>query len=368
MDRRLLVVFAVIILGAAVLFLNLQEPPREEKIRIGAVLPLTTRFADQGQASQQGILLAVEEINSRGGINGRQVEVLFENSECEAQKAATAMNKLVHTDGVKMVVGDICSSATLAMAPIAEENKVLLLNAGSTASTIRHSGDYVFRFWFSGEEMGRMIAEKAFKSGITKMAVIYLNNDFGHSLEKNFSTRFEELGGTVVSKERVDTESTDFRTEFIKAEERNPDAYLLALYHDGILLALRQFREYSIDKEVFSHGGIALSALASEGESGVLDGLLAPFAAEESEEFGARFREKFGQDPGVTADAAYDAIMVLAKVMEEKGTEIEKIKQGLYEIENYPGVSGKITIDTFGETNRPLTLYKVENGKMAPVE
>jgi len=215
-----LVPLLLLIMIALLFYFNQGNGVGEETIKIGVVLPLTGNHADQGEASQNAIQLAVEKVNSQEGINGKKLEPIFENSECEAQKAVTAINKLVNIDGVKFVIGDICSSATLAIIPIAEENKVLLLNAGTTSSAVRDAGDYVFRFWFSGEAMGRMIAEKANEMGIKKVAIIYLNNDFGDSLEKDFSQRFEELGGTVVSKQGVETTNNDFRTELTNAEEK----------------------------------------------------------------------------------------------------------------------------------------------------
>ncbi len=363
-----LVLLAIVIIGIFLVYSGQSDGIGEETIKIGVILPLTGNHADQGEASQNAIKLAVEKINSQGGINGKKLEAIFENSECEAQKAVSAINKLVNIDGIKFVIGDICSSATLAIAPIAEENKVLLLNAGSTSSAVRDAGDYVFRFWFSGEVMGKIIAEKANEMGIKKVAIIYLNNDFGGSLEKDFSQRFEELGGTVVSKQGVEITNNDFRTELTNAEEKGPDAYFVALYQDTLPLALKQMKELGINKQVFTHGGIAGSALTLEGGKEVLEGVLAVFAAEFSQEFADEFNARFGKKPGVTADAAYDAVMVLAKVLREKGTDVEQVKQGLYSIKDYEGVSGKISVDSDGETNRPLMLYRIENGTMLAVK
>ena len=363
-----LVPLLLLIMIALLFYFNQGNGVGEETIKIGVVLPLTGNHADQGEASQNAIQLAVEKVNSQEGINGKKLEPIFENSECEAQKAVTAINKLVNIDGVKFVIGDICSSATLAIIPIAEENKVLLLNAGTTSSAVRDAGDYVFRFWFSGEAMGRMIAEKANEMGIKKVAIIYLNNDFGDSLEKDFSQRFEELGGTVVSKQGVETTNNDFRTELTNAEEKEPDAYFLALYQDTLLLALKQMKELGINKQVFTHGGIAGSALTLEGGQEVLEGVLAAFAAESSQEFAKEFSTRFEKKPGVTADAAYDTVMVLAKVLREKGTDVEQVKQGLYNVKDYEGVSGKISVDSYGETNRPLAIYRIQNGAMVTVK
>jgi len=360
----------VIIIAAVTILLTLYyyvTTTREQVIKVGAVLPLTGEGTpDQGQASQKGILLAAEKINSQGGINGKKVKIIVEDSQCKPEKAVTAMQKLVQVDGVVAVIGDTCDSVTAAIIPIAQDNKVVLITPGSTSPKISEAGDYIFRFWFSENDLGGLTASKAYELGYRKIGIFYINNEWGYAQRDAVTSKFESLGGQVVAKNAVNPGETDFRTILLKTEESKPDAYYIGVFPDSLVLIIKQMRELGINKQIFSHGGLVGSAQVLGLGGKLLEGVIAPFVGEPSAEFQKEFMSKYNEKPGITADSAFDAMMVLGTVMQKFGTTPNEIKDGLHTIQNYTGVSGIISVDSNGDTHRPLTVMQVKNGEFVP--
>ena len=343
-----------------------QETKDDEVIKVGAVLPMTGEGTpDQGQASQKGIMLAIDEINAQGGINGHQVEAVFEDSQCQAQKGVTGIRKLINVDKVDFVIGDICDSVTAAIMPIAEENEVVMITPGSTSPKISDAGDHIFRFWFSESDLGGLVAEEAYESDVRDMAILYINNAWGVAQKNGVKSRFEELGGEVVSEQAIDPDNVDYRTEILKAEENSPDAYYIGLHPNGLALAMRQLNEQGVDKQVYSHGGLVGSTQTLGLGGDDLEGIIAPFVKNPSETFTETFREEYDKEPGITADSAYDAARVVLEIMEEKNsTSSDAIIEGLYDVQGYDGASGEITVDENGDVHRPLQLMIVDGGEL----
>ena len=270
------IVLAIIVVGGIWYGAN-QKSSDKGIIKIGAILPLTGEGTpDQGQASQKAITLAIDEINAQGGINGKKVEAIFEDSQCQAQSGVTAINKLINVDKVAFIIGDICDSVTGAIMPIAEANKVVLITPGSTSPAISDAGDYIFRFWFSESDLGGMVADTAYGMGIKKFAILYINNAWGVAQKDGVKTRFEELGGEIVSAQAIDPNSVDYRTEILKAEEKNPEAYYIGSHPNGLVLAMKRMKELGINKTVFSHGGLVGSTQTLGLGGDFLEGIIAP--------------------------------------------------------------------------------------------
>lgn len=344
--------------------------PNENTTIIGAVLPLTGEGTpDQGQASQKAILLAIDEYNSAGGINGKKIEVVFEDSQCQPQKGVTGIRKLIDVNKVEFIIGDICDSVTAAIMPIAEKNHKVLITPGSTSPAISDAGDYIFRFWFSEDDLGGMVAEAAYNKGIKKIAILYINNAWGVAQKNGVSKKFNQLGGTIVSEQAIDPDNVDYRTEIEKAENKNPDAYYIGLHPNGLALVMKQMREQGISKPVYSHGGLVGSTQTLGLGGDHLEGIIAPFVNNPSSAFQEKFVTKFGVEPGITADSSYDATKVVLGIMRVTGkTDAETIKSNLYNIQNYQGASGLIAVDRNGDTHRPLQLMIVEGGELKPLQ
>ena len=162
------------------------------EIKIGVILPLTGPGAPYGQAEREGIELAINQFNAGGVVNGkRKIRLIIEDSKTEPASGVSAINKLIQLDKVKVVIGDLASSVTLAMAPIAESHKVLLITPGASNPKISDAGDYIFRLYPSDDYQGKLLAKWASTKGINQVGIIHINNDFGFGLKDKFKSDFE---------------------------------------------------------------------------------------------------------------------------------------------------------------------------------
>ncbi|MBI2109578.1 penicillin-binding protein activator, partial [Candidatus Woesearchaeota archaeon] len=246
--KKLLLILTLSIL----LFGCVSKSSSEEVIKIGAIAPLTGDVANYGEASRNGIQLAVDEINSAGGINGKKIEVLWEDGQCKAQPASTAANKLIDVDKVSVIIGTVCSSETLAIAPIAEENKVVVVSAASSSPDITKSGDYIFRVWPSDTGQADAMAKHIYNTEkLTKVALMYPNSDYNLALASAFKKTFESLGGIIAAKEVYEQEAKDFRTQIAKVKDSNPEAVYIIPYGEGGILT-KQLRELGFEGKIFA--------------------------------------------------------------------------------------------------------------------
>lgn len=221
-------------------------------IKIGAVLPLTGDGAKYGQSAKRGIDLAVGEINSSGGVRQRLLRVIYEDSKMGPAEGVSAIRKLISVDKVPAIIGAMASSVTLAIAPIAEKNNVVLLSPASSAPEISKAGDYIFRNTYSDIYEGPKIGSYAYDElAFRRVAILHINNDFGVGLSKAFQQNFVKLGGKIVAVESYEQGSSDFRTQLNKIKQSEPDSiYLIGYTEMGLIL--RQDRETGVRNQVLS--------------------------------------------------------------------------------------------------------------------
>ncbi len=225
----------------------------QEPIKIGFIGPLTGELASWGNNEKQGVELAVKEINDAGGINGRKLSIIYEDGQCNPKSAVTAAQKLITVDHVKAIIGETCSSATLAVAPLAEQNKVILISPTSGADSISQAGDFIFRIFipnnFYAVEGARIIEKEL---GSKSVAVLYIQNDAGVSTKDRFIQLFK--GGKIMLIQGYAPDTTDFKTILLKVKEAEPDlVYLAGYYPDGGLI-LKQAKELGIKTQFFGCG------------------------------------------------------------------------------------------------------------------
>ncbi len=337
--------------------------PAEEKIKIGVVTPLTGDASNFGEWTQEGLELAKDEINAKGGVNGKQIELIYEDGKCMPKEALNAIQKLITVDKVSVVIGEICSSATLTMASVAEEAQIILMSTASSSPKITDAGDYVFRNWPSDIFEAGAMAEFANKKGYKTAAIIYVNNDYGLGLRDIFNENFD---GNIVAIESYEQESADFRTQLTKIKSANPDSIFIGGYTNEIARIVTQIKEIGLDAQTLS-----VSTAESEEALGIagdaLEGLYySSFAIDEArgeaKGYQERFQAKYGKQSEIFAATAYDALKIIAQAM-ENGIDSETIKNALYSTKNFPGVSGITTFDENGDVAKPPIIKTVKEGK-----
>ena len=225
----------------------------QEPFRIGAMDALTGVGESYGNPILNAKLLAVEEINAAGGVNGRMLELIPEDSKCAAQDAITAYNKLTDVDGVKIILGTTCSGAMLGAAPLAEREGVIMLSASATSPDIATAGDYIFRTAINDLQLGQDTGNTLIADGIHHLATITEATDYAEGARRTTVARFEELGGHVVAAESYASDITDFRTQLTKLINADPDAIFLAAqgeFSGGTII--KQVRDLGFEGPLYS--------------------------------------------------------------------------------------------------------------------
>lgn len=346
----------------------------EKYIEVGVIAPLTGSVPVWGQNTVRGIQLAAKEINATGGISGKELRLLIEDSKCEPQEAVRILRKFITSQDVRVVLGNVCSSNVLAMAPIAERNKVVLFSTGASNPKISDAGDYVFRNWPSDAIQGKLTAEYAATAvNLQNAAIFYVNNAYGQGLESVFREEFEKLGGAVVLSETYAEGATDFRAQLSRIKDSAPQGLYLPAYTQEYPLILRQAEEIGFSGPIIASETFDDPRTIADGGSAA-EGVVfpSPAAFDTQNELGHKFYEAFkteyGEEPGITADTAYDALRIVAAAFESGASSGPEVRDYLLNLKDFPGVAGATTFDEKGDAPKEIMFYQVREGKAVPLD
>ena len=342
-----------------------------KEIKIGAILPLTGDNAKWGIPPKKGEELAVDEINARGGIKGKKLVLLAEDTRCEPKEGVSAFNKLLTVKELKIVLGGVCSSVTLAAAPIAEKNRIILISPASTNPKITEAGDYIFRVIPSDAFRGKIFAEYLFNDlKIRLIALLYINNEGGVGNRNAFMHRFTELGGKILLDESYEQDATDMRSQIAKTKASKAEALIVVSYLGDTPLIMKQSKElglalplYFQTEAVEDPNVLRAAGNTSEGATYILP---APAEGERPERFSKMYVDKYSSKPELFAAEAYDAIHLIADAInaqKEAYISTDQIRDYLYGVKNYSGASGTITFDSNGDVQKPMAIKKIKEGK-----
>ena len=229
------------------------EGQTEGAFRIGVMESLTGPGETYGTVANQAKQMAADEINAGGGINGRPLDLIVEDSQCSAQGAVAAYTKLTDVDGVKIILGTSCSSAMLGASPLAEADRVILFSGLASNPDIAHAGDYIFRTQISDVQVGIDTGNLLWADGIRSLATITESTDYAEGVRRTSVAQFEKRGGAVVAAEFYASDVTDFRTQLSKLFDARPDALHLAPQSEFAAGAIiRQAREIGYDGPIYA--------------------------------------------------------------------------------------------------------------------
>jgi len=350
-------VIAAVVVAGVVLFILSRRAQDSDKVTIGRILPLTGPAASYGKSERKGTLLALEEVNAAGGIGGKALEILFEDSRCFVKDGVNAMKKLVEVDKVPAVLGATISGITLAISPIANERKGLLLSPLSSALAITEAGPFVFRVMPSDAFQSRILADWIVSDGRKNIAMLYINNAWGKGVAEEFRRAFTKLGGTIACTEACKEGDRDFRTQLTKIRDAKPSALFCPTMPQEGGIILRQMKEFGIALPVYGADAWSVDELlqgAADAAEGVMYTFPATFTGPEYQVFATAFRAKFSEEPDVNAAGAYDAVKILAACMKrvsEKGLSLtgDHIREEMEKVSGYQGATGTTTFDENGD-------------------
>jgi branched-chain amino acid transport system substrate-binding protein len=351
-------------------------------IIIGHVASLTGDTATFGVSSNEGLLLALDEINKTGVLNGRKIKVVTEDDRSLPDEAKTAVEKLITRDKAVAIIGEIASSRSIAMAPVAQDNKVPMLSPGSTNPKVTEVGDYIFRACFIDPFQGTAVATFAMGAkpeglGLKKFAILYpVNSDYGMGLREFFGDAVKKAGGQIVADEAYTEKSdVDFRGQLTKIKQSNPDAIFCSGYYTEAGLIAQQARELGITVPLMGGDGWDSDQTVKIGKSATNNCFFSNhYSADEDrpevkafvEAYRGRYKNPDGspKTPDAMAILGYDAMKLMADAIGRAGgTDGEKIRDALAGTKNFPGASGAITIDNQRNAQKSLVILEIKDGK-----
>ena len=324
---------------------------------IGVMESLTGPGETYGNVSVQAKLLAVSEINAAGGINGRPLKLIIEDSKCNARDSITAYTKLTSVDGVKIILGTSCSGAMLGAAPLAEKDGTIMFSGLATNPLIKDAGDFIFRTAINDALVGVDTGNTLWSDGIRRLATITEATDYAEGVRRETASRFEQLGGEIVVEERYASEETDYRAAITRMIGKNPDAIHIAAqaeFAGGTII--KQLRELGWDGPIYGEI-VAIGATALDVAGGAATGVKGIVPALDpgnslANEFLDRFRERYDY---TTLEwfmgSGYDDVYITAACLEQTGDDQDAagFRDCLYNMPSYEGAIGTYTFDSDGE-------------------
>jgi len=373
---QIIAVFAIIAVLVMLPACSGKEQPKVKKIekqevKIGFLGAMTGGAASIGIPTTEAARLAEEQINARNLIPGKKLKVVYEDDQCDAKSSSSAVQKLITQDKVVAIAGSLCSGATLADAPISEQNKMLQLSYGSTNPSVKDAGEYIFRNVPSDANQGVEAANLLKRLGAQKVAVTYINNDWGAGLKEVFATAAEGLGMDVVAEETYEPSATDFRAQLTKVKAANPDMIYMLAYPADAGLVLKQMRELGITVQVVGADASkddAVLATAGNAADGLIVTLPGVPKSPELTAFADAYKAKYNKEYSAYTPEAYDAVMIIAKACAATDCTSTAMKDYLYSMGLYKGASGTYEFDADGEVSKTYDYFEVEGGKFVPYD
>ncbi|HEY3580764.1 MAG TPA: ABC transporter substrate-binding protein, partial [Pyrinomonadaceae bacterium] len=341
-----------------------------DSIRIGVFLSLTGATASYGTSALNAIKLATEEANRAGGMNGKQIELVVEDDHSNTQEVPGIVTKLIKEAKVDALLAEPISTRAMAAAPIAQANRVVMISSASVKPELTQQGDYIFRACFISSTEGEAIANFVTdKLKATKVATILDDsNDYAVVFAGFFTESFTKRGGSIVSKQFYRAADTDITAQLKSIAAMKPDVIFAPGFYNTAPLVARTVKQLVAKATLIGSDGWDSPSLMQGGSEpfegvyfanhfwvGSKDPLVRKFVA--------TYQTKYGVEPDAGAAAAYDAArMLFAAFQRAKSTDSAAVRDALATTKDFPGVTGKITLDANRNAQVPVYLLRIDKG------
>ena len=331
------------------------------EIKVGALFELTGNVANYGKSTYKGVQLAVDQINAKGGINGKKIKLVEADNKSEPSESGNAATKLITKDKVKVIIGPATSGCVSAATPVVTNSKVPLMAPVATAPgiTVDEKGKvrpYIFRACFTDPFQGKLMAKFA--------------SDYSKGLMDVFGKTLEERGGKVVGKEAFLAKDQDFKSALTKLKATNPEALYVPGYYEEVSKIIKQAREVGITCPILGSDGWDSPKLAEIAGAEALNGtyFTSAYSAQDQDphvqQFIKDYKAKFNEEPDTFAIHAYDGTLAVAEALKQAGaTDGTKIAEALAKIKDLQVATGKYTLD---EQHNPVSggiIIEMKDGK-----
>lgn len=366
--KNLYVCIIIFLLIAVFFFFKIKK---SQPIIIGLSAQLTGKQAELGVQERNGALLAVEKINSQGGIQGRKISLIINDDLGIKEVAKSGDNELIKK-GAVAIIGHSTTAQTMEGIKAANANHVVMI--GPTISTPELSGinDYFFRVYPSFKKSSKNLARYANKkSGITRLAIIYDNNnmEYSRTYSKVFAKKFTLLGGTITDEISYSSFTpTDYYPLLLKLKESKAEGLLIVASDVDTALITQRARLMGWQVPVFTSGWAQTEALIDNGGKAVEGMILEHIYTVDNKtpafvDFESRYKTRFGIEPSFGAAFSYEATLVLAEALKKTNGNKDGLKDALLNIHDFKGIMNTFSFDKYGDVERPCYLSTINNGK-----
>ena len=347
-----------------------------DTIKVGEFASLTGKEATFGQSSHNGTQLAVEELNAAGGILGKKVQLLTEDTQSKAGESQTVVNKLVSRDSVIAVLGEVASSRSMEAAPVCQNAKIPMISPSSTNPKVTDTGDYIFRVCFIDPFQGTVMANFAAKTLKAERVAILTDakSDYSKGLAKYFKEQHLKNGGKVTAELDFNGGDSDYNAQLTTIKASTPQAIFVPGYYTDAAQICRQAKELGITVPLFGGDGWESEKLVELGKDAVEGQYFSTHyhpdvGSDKSRVFVAAYKKAYNAAPDAMAALGYDSMMILADAI-KRGSSAEpaKIRDALAATKDYDAVTGKITINEHRDATKSAVIIKVEKGQFKYIE
>jgi branched-chain amino acid transport system substrate-binding protein len=343
--------FAVLMAASALAASAAVAQTSGEPVTIGVSGPLTGQNAQYGAQWKKGFDLALEEVNVKG-VKGRPLQYVFEDSQADPRQSVAIAQKFVSDPKIVVEVGDFSSTASMAASSIYQRAGLVQFGFTNSHPNFTKGGDYMWSNSVSQADEQPRLAKYAADLGFKRLAVLYLNTDWGRSSQAIFAETAKGLGAEVVASEGYQPDEKDFRSTLVRVRDAKPDAIVLISYYADGALITRQTRSVGLTQPIVASGSIyspKFIELAGDASNGVFteSNFFPNDTRPEVQSFVTKFKAKYNEQPDDFNAVAYDTIILLADVIDKYGVDRTAIRDGLAQIKDVPSVIyGKASFDT----------------------
>jgi branched-chain amino acid transport system substrate-binding protein len=338
------------------------EQAAPQEIRIAVVAPITGGLGNYGNEIVQGAQLAVDQLGE-----AERVRLLVEDA-CLPADTVRAAHRLIDIENIQAIVGSYCVVGMVPMAAITEKKNIIAFHTSAVADAILNAGDFTFTTNIAIKDEARKLAAYAYNTmRVRRAAVLSVLTQWGQDYEKYFVEEFEKLGGVVAAAFQNPLGTNDFRSEITRITAANADVIFIPNVGDGLGSALKQLREMGLKQPVLAadeaeeQSVLDAAGAAAEGLTFLSPAL--PESGEEAMRFKNEFHKRYGTEPGILAANAYDATKITINLLRECNLSNACVKSKLYQLKDYPGMSGEFSITEEGGTIKTFVRKTVSRGK-----
>lgn len=345
-------------------------------IKIGLNYELSGNVSTYGTSLVDGIEFAVKEINADGGVLGKQIELVKADNKSSGEEAANVSSRLATRDKVVAILGPATSGNVKSALPAAEENKVPLISASSTADdvTLNAQGgvrQYVFKTCFSDSFQGVTMANFAAKELKFMKAAILRDNtsDYSQGLTDAFTETYTSYGGVIVKEEAYQAKETDFKSLLTNIKAANPDVLFIPGYYEEVGLIIKQARELGLNVPVLGADGFDSPKLLEIAGAENLRGTYysnhytSTDTSPEVVEFKTAFNKEYKKDPDAFNALGYDMAYMVVDALERAGeADREKLTEALASTKDFKGITGTLSMDEFHNPIKAVTILEIKDG------